>query len=114
MCCWGDEQVLRVAVERMIGRLSVEKQVEVLAQLVAVLPFLERRRVWVEVPVVGGGTRRVEVCDLLGEQARLHQLLLVFEEVGEQELYQQCEQRLLVVQRLEAEQLAWLVAVMRG
>jgi hypothetical protein len=54
------------------------------------------------------------VCDLLGEQARLHQLLLVFEEVGEQELYQQCEQRLLVVQRLEAEQLAWLVAVMRG
>ncbi|WP_170293093.1 hypothetical protein [Thermogemmatispora aurantia] len=44
----------------------------------------------------------------------MHELLMIFEELGEQELYRDYERWVLAMQREEAKQVECLVAVMEG
>ncbi|WP_376797255.1 hypothetical protein [Thermogemmatispora sp.] len=100
------EPVIKRLFEELLDRLDAEGKAEVLARMAVVMPFPGPAWGFIEVPVFGSeeGEVRIPVIDFVGWQARMHQLLVVFEEEGEEELYRFYERLLQEAQQLEAQQ----------
>ncbi|GER82745.1 hypothetical protein KTAU_13820 [Thermogemmatispora aurantia] len=108
------EKRLERLFEQMLDRLVATGRWELLARMAVALPFLVPAWSWIDLPVMRGGSRRVPVENLAGSAACMHELLMIFEELGEQELYRDYERWVLAMQREEAKQVECLVAVMEG
>ncbi|MBX5452189.1 MAG: hypothetical protein IRZ24_19150 [Thermogemmatispora sp.] len=97
-------------VRRFLGRLYQEGSWEQLARVAVVLPFLDLGWQWIEMPPSG---ERFPVVSVVASIACVHELLLVLEECGEEELYRECERILLWLQEEETRQVQQVAALMR-
>jgi hypothetical protein len=104
------EQRMSRVVRKFLDRLYKEGSWEQLARIAVVLPFLDLGWRWIEMPPSG---ERFPVVSVVASAACIHELLMVFEECGEQELYRECERILLWLQEEEARQVQQLAALMR-